>query len=689
MRLTLSVVVLSLGLATVPPTRLDAQTVSPRSAPPDGAAVHAALSKVAPALVRIHVVSLDHQDGRELKREASGSGTIITPEGHVVTNHHVAGKTRAIVCTLSTREEIPAELVGTDPLSDIAVLKLKPARPRTFPTASFGSAASLQVGDRVLAMGSPLALSQSVTMGIVSNTEMIMPRLFWPFNRMTLDGEDVGSIVRWIGHDAPIFGGNSGGPLINLRGEIVGVNEISMGLAGAIPSDLAREVATAIIKDGRVKRSWIGLDVQPLLKSSQIVDGALVGGTIEGSPAAKAGFRSGDIVTRIGGEPVVVRFAEEIPLFNQSIMRLPLGKPVDIVVLREGKQQTLRVVPEERESVEAPIAELPLAGITASNLTAWSMKELKRERREGVRVRGVRPGGPAGEGRPPLESDDVIVEIDGKSVKDVEALTTALEQGTKDRKGPVSMLVSFDRRRQRMLTVLEIGRPGLEDPGLETRKAWVPVAVQVLTPPLAERLGLAGTTGVRVTRVLDGSAAAAGLLIGDIVTMIDEDRVEASQPSDEDLFATMIRQYKIGSTVRLTVLREGKPQQIAVKLDQSPRLPREMKKYEDPNFEFRVRDISAADQAERSWSEGQRGVLVEAVREGGWAALAHLADGDLVTEIDGTAVEDVEAVQNRMQKIAETRPAAVVLKVRRGIRTLFVELQSGWTASPETGSRVP
>ena len=126
----------------------------------------------------------------------------------------------------------------------------------------------------MLALGSPLALSQSVTMGIVSNTEMIMPGMFWPFNRMTLDGEDVGSIVRWIGHDAAIFGGNSGGPLVNMQGEIVGVNEISMGLAGAIPADLAQEVATALIKEGRVRRGWIGLEVQPLLKSSSSDDAA-------------------------------------------------------------------------------------------------------------------------------------------------------------------------------------------------------------------------------------------------------------------------------------------------------------------------------------------------------------------------------------------------------------------------------
>lgn len=651
---------------------------TPRTQEPAARDVDLALSRVAPSLVRIHVVTINHQDGRELKREAAGSGTIISPDGHVVTNHHVAGKTRRIICTLQTREEIPAELVGTDPLSDIAVLKLQPSRPRQFPAASFGDPSKLRVGDRVLALGSPLALSQSVTMGIVSNTEMIMPGMFWPFNRMTLDGEDVGSLVRWIGHDAPIFGGNSGGPLVNLQGEIVGINEISMGLAGAIPADLAKEVADAIIRDGRVRRSWIGLEVQPLLKSADAGRGALVGGTIDGSPAARAGFESGDILLKLAGRDVSVRFAEEIPPFNQMVMRLPRGRPVDAVVTRGGVEKTLTVTPEERERADADIRELTLLGITGSNLTAMAAKELRRADRHGVRVRSVRPGGPVDQSKPPLAPDDIVLALDDITVNDVNALQNATERLTNGKTEPVAALLSFDRRGERLLTVIELGRAGLQDPGLEARKAWIPIHVQVLTTELSEKLGIAGRVGVRVTRVLGSAAATGGLQVGDIITAIDGDPVSASQPSDAELFATMVRQYKIGSTVKLSVLRGRDARQLEVRLETAPRLPREMKKYEDPNFEFRVRDVASADRVQNAIPESQQGVLVEAVREGGWAALGHLADGDFLMAIDGEPVATVEAVQKKMERIAEAKPRAVVLKVRRGIRTFFVELQTGW-----------
>src|SRR5438094_1158339 len=260
------------------------------------AAVDAAISRMRPALVRIHVVSTEYREGREMKMQAVGSGAIISKDGYLVTNHHVAGHGARMVCTLWNREEIEAELVGTDPLTDISVLKLKPEKPREFIPAIFGDSSKLVVGDSILAMGSPMALSQSVTLGIISNVEMIMPRLFGNFGRMRLDGEDVGALVRWIGHDAAIYGGNSGGPLVNLRGEIIGINEIRFGLSGAIPGNLARSVADQIIAQGRIQRSWLGFDVQPRFKHLKTDRGVLIGGVVSDSPASRADLRAGDLL---------------------------------------------------------------------------------------------------------------------------------------------------------------------------------------------------------------------------------------------------------------------------------------------------------------------------------------------------------------------------------------------------------
>ncbi len=205
-----------------------------------------AIEHVFPALVRIQVV-MEEPGGGRLRREiGSGSGVIISPKGYVVTNHHVAGKARHLKVTLADLQEIDAELVGSDALSDIAVIKLKldqrkfPNAP--VPVAKWGDSDAVEVGDAVFALGSPMALSQSVTEGIVSNTRMIIPGGM--SGALQMDGEPVGSIVRWIGHDARIYGGNSGGPLVDRRGRIVGINEIGIGsLGGAIPSSLARNVA--------------------------------------------------------------------------------------------------------------------------------------------------------------------------------------------------------------------------------------------------------------------------------------------------------------------------------------------------------------------------------------------------------------------------------------------------------------
>ena len=162
----------------------------PRAGRADDANLPRAVVAAQQAVVRIHVVETDYAGGRETKHELFGSGVIITPDGCVLTNHHVAGKGKYFACTLADRDELPATLVGTDALTDLAVLRLTPPKPRTFPWVKFGNSDTIHVGDRVYAMGSPLAFDQSVTSGVVSNTALTKSELF-PDEMFLLDGEEL------------------------------------------------------------------------------------------------------------------------------------------------------------------------------------------------------------------------------------------------------------------------------------------------------------------------------------------------------------------------------------------------------------------------------------------------------------------------------------------------------------------
>jgi serine protease Do len=639
----------------------------------DRAAIDRAIAAVYPSLVRISVVALQWSGGREIKIESSGSGTIVSADGYVVTNHHVAGRVERIICTLPTHEEIPAELVGTDPLSDIAVLKLLPGTPRKFPAAKFGTSAGLERGDPVLAMGSPLALSQSVTRGIVSNTDMMMPSAFGNALGL-LDGEDVGTVVKWIGHDAAIYPGNSGGPLVNLAGEIVGVNEISFGLGGAIPADLARHVFEAIRRDGRVRRAWLGIELQPRV-SRMTGRGALVSWVAEGSPAEAAGVEAGDLLVRVNDDAVDVRFVEQMPAVNQLLLGLPLDRPARLALLRGGRTIEAALTPAERPVASSLPAELRAWGLVASEISASEAREMGRASADGVRVVSLRPGGPATQAKPALARMDVILELDGhpiRSLADLEARTGEL-LGARDK---TDVLVAFDRGLERRLTVVEIGPATMSEPGRDARKAWVPVAVQVLTPSLADRLGLTGRTGVRVTRVIDHACP---LRVGDIITAIDEEPVRATTPTDEDAFAADIRRYRIGATVMLAVHRDGRDLVLPVVLGTSPDPVRNMPSYEDADFEFRARDLAATDRDDPRLRSGWRGgVYVDSVSQGGWAALARLAVGDVILAVDGHLVAGVSDLAARMEAIGSARPESVVFHVRRGIRTMFLELRPSW-----------
>jgi serine protease Do len=515
-------------------------------------------------------------------------------------------------------------------------------------------------------------------MGIVSNTELVVPDLFWPF-RFEVEGEDVGSIVKWIGHDAAISGGNSGGPLVDLAGEVVGINELRFGLAGAIPGNLAREVAHALIADGEVVRAWIGLEVQPLLKSAPQQAGVLVSGAVPGSPADEAGFQSGDVLISLAGHPTTVTIPEELPLFNRLVTDLPLDEESEAIVLRDGAEHVLRISPRVREPLRPRDREFSEWGATARVLSLLEAKEMRRKTRDGVVITSTRPGGPCDTAKPKIFPGDVIVEVADSPIKRVEDLIAATERITEGQSEPVPVVVCFDRRAEQYLTVVKVGKEPLPEPARAARKAWLGVAIQVLTRDLAEALGFEDKTGVRLTQIFPGGAAdSAGLQTGDIIIAMDGQPIPASRPEHGDVFSAMVRQYKVGSEAEFTLIRDGETQQLTATLGESPPEPREMDKYRDDNFEFTVRDATTIDLARQQFQEKEQGAVVDAVSEGGWAALAHLAVGDRLLAVDGRPTPNVSSVEEIMARIAEDKPQAVVFRVRRGIHTLYIELKPKW-----------
>jgi serine protease Do len=639
-------------------------------------AVERAINRVYPSLVQIHVLSAYSEGGRERKFQASGSGAIISADGHVITNHHVVGKATSIRVILPTFEELDATLVGTDPLADIAVIKLdttrRPPGSPPLPVAHFGESDSLRVGDTVLAMGCPLALSQSVTRGIVANTDMRIPRA------MELDGENVGSVVKWIGHDAQIFPGNSGGPLVNLDGEIVGINELGMGLAGAIPADLAKSVASQLIAKGKVDRAWTGMTFQPLLKDSPpAMTGVLVASVLPGTPAAAAGVRPGDRVLAVEGKPVSVRFDTQLPAFTNELLQRAPGAPLNLKLARGTQELTVTLSPLLRDEARAKEVEFKEWGMTVRRLTRVEAIDLQRPDTRGVLVSTLRSGGPSDKAIPPLRRDDVITQVASKPVDSPEALTRVTAEILKGARAPVPTVVGFERGSEKLLTLVEVGIRSPQEPAAEARRGWLPIATQVLSTKLATALGYKGRKGVRVTQVYpDGESA--GLRVGDVITKVDDAVVEASEPQDADVFDALIRAYRPGTKAQFAVLRDGKPILVTVTLQEGPRQENELRVYEDVTLEFRARDISYLDRVKRRWSKEETGALVSQVDAGGWAAVGGLRNDDLIASVDGKPVKTVQELEVLLRPVKETKPSHLTFFVKRGVQTLFLEIQPTW-----------
>ena len=418
--------------------------------PPEQEVIQEAKDKVFPAVVFIKPIARDFRSGKMEKIQVFGSGAIISSDGYVVTNNHVAEKATEIKCVLSDREELPAKVVGLDPETDLGVLKLDLSQRKSkapLPVAEFGDSRTLRVGEMVMAMGAPHGLDRSVSKGIVSSLERVFD--FAPYNL-------------WIQTDAAINPGNSGGPLVNIEGRIIGINARGMrgaeNLGFAIPSEIVVSIVQRIIRDGRVARAWTGLKFQALrdFSKSSFVDarqGVLVASVDEESPAEKAGLQAGDLLLSLRGEPLTGVYETDLPGVERRFADLPVGAPAELALQRGGRALALAVTPSLKGSQEGEDFECKRWDLTVKEITKFSDPFLHFQRARGVYVQGIKFNGNARASG--LAANDILLEIAGRSIDTLKDVREAYDQVLKLEKGKRKVLVRLLRMGYRRLAVLD------------------------------------------------------------------------------------------------------------------------------------------------------------------------------------------------------------------------------------------
>ena len=692
-----------MGARFTPPVYAAVVAPLERPAKPTAREVELAVAAVYPALVNISAVSRDFVEGRAMRFPSAGSGVLVSKEGHVLTNFHVAGNSTRIRCTLTDGRIFDADVVAHDPLTDLSVLKLRTAGSSIGKgvAGSAGSAASagspgsappgglqparlaveavVAIGDPVLALGNPFALSSSVTLGIVSNAH----RVFTDFtgselSDMELDGgESTGWLTQWIQHDALILPGNSGGPLVNLAGEVIGINELGGGGIGfAIPARVAADVLRHALADGAVRRSFLGFAALPVAKLGR-EDGALVSSVTPGSPAEKAGLAAGDILLALNGVPVEARFFEQIPELYRRVAELPIGVATRLQIERRGTQSEIVAKTEEMERLRGEEGELRPLGISAEELTGPLALARNLRVRKGLLVTGLRPGQAAATARPQVQAGDVLIAADGREVTTLAALRDLLA-ATEAAKGG-SMVLKLLRGDQEILALVRLPEVRNGRWGGELPRAWLGVLTQVLTPELAEAVGRRGARGFRVSEVYPWTnAERAGLAVGDLLIALDGEALSASRPQDADDLRRNVEARRIGDTLRLSIVRDGRESVIAVQLESRPAASEETRRSRQEEFEFAVRDLTQLDRSDRHWSRDQGGVLVTDVTSGGWAHMAGLRIDDLIISLNGDVVSGVAAFEQRLEGLSKARASLVEVFVRRGSGTHFVFIEPEW-----------
>jgi len=416
--------------------------------------------KVNPSVVSITPVWEEFDSGAKRDSTGEGSGVIIDPEGHILTNYHVAGRAKKLVVTLWTKEKIGADLVGGDAYTDIAVIKLRldELKGTSLTWASMGDSDQVQVGQSVLALGSPGGLKHTATKGIVSSND----RFFSGEFRLP-SGERTGAFNTWIQTDASLNPGNSGGPLVNNRGEVIGINsrKSGEGLGFAVPINVARDVAEQIMKNGKVTRSWCGLELQALedfadFFSVKADEGILVSSVVSDSPADRAGIRTGDVLVEWGGKPVKARFTAEVPAVRKLMADTPPGAEVEVRLLREGKEQRVKFAVQELEAELGDEFDCEEWRCTVRGMTRYLALDRKLPTTAGVLVLGTVEGGPAS--RSKLDFGDVILKFDGQPIATLEEFKTKYKACIEAKKPAVRLTVARGKAQNIVLLENDFGR---------------------------------------------------------------------------------------------------------------------------------------------------------------------------------------------------------------------------------------
>ena len=377
---------------------------------------------------------------------ALGSGFIIDQKGLVLTNNHVVENAEKITVKFSDDREFSGKVVGRDPKTDIAVVQISDGK-GNFPVAPLGDSRDLQVGEWVVAMGSPFGLDNTLTAGVVS-----------------AKGRRIGAgpYDNFIQTDASINPGNSGGPLVNLRGEVVGINTAifsrsggNLGIGFATPIDLAKEILPELIKTGKVTRGWLGVSIQrvtPEIAESLGIDqsrGALVATVMENSPAAEAGVKTGDVIVEYNGNKITE--SDQLPLL---VARTEIGKTVKMTVLRDKKEIpiSVKIAELKEQEVVASAPKEDKLGLTVQNITPQLAESLGLKRANGVVITSVQPQSAAGDAG--LRRGDVILEVNRKEI----ANTDTFEKQVNEAK-PGSNILFLIRRGENNL-FLALQSPG-------------------------------------------------------------------------------------------------------------------------------------------------------------------------------------------------------------------------------------